>query len=128
MKNGENPQGLSKAALATMPEGARLLEEGERIRFYNEYKAKGEGAAGHNDLWRFLCGAWRTPTIGEIGYITYCTTRPRGWWKPKPDSGTDNPMLHTDDDFWRWWNEDGKSVMMYVAMSMYASVKKARQP
>lgn len=124
--NGENPQGLSNAILATMPEGARLLEEGERIRFYNYSQAN--GPTEHPDLWRYVSKKWISPSNGSGGETTYCTTRPRGWWKAKPDSGRDNPMLHTDDDFWRWWHEDGKSVMMYVAMSMYASVKKARKP
>lgn len=75
---GLNPQNLSIDALLAMPVGARLLEcDEERRAFAYESKAK-----CLNDLFAFTSiGTWLHGVCGPWLQGTYCTTRPKGWWR-----------------------------------------------
>jgi len=84
---GLNREHLSDEILAQMPKGARLLESEE------ERKAFAASDKAHTDLYLYCgrewsVGLWR----GNAKNTTYCTTRPRGWWKKQEKPAEPAPI------------------------------------
>lgn len=89
---GLNPANVSMDVLKTMPEGARLLEsEDESCAFCAIQDIK-------DDLFTHIITHWNRGWVGNDEAKTYCTTRPRGWWKVKAEPAVKaEPWLNVPD-------------------------------